>query len=92
MELYDVTGPEQTILLVFAHSYDEAALIYTIWWATNRRSDPPDCEIRQRNANWPGLNTALLREAISAGVTGIGHFVAGQGWRVVPADHLKEDA
>lgn len=92
MHIFEVTGAGTTALNVFASSYDDAVRIYMVHWLAQQNGDLPNIEVRQRNASWPGMNRNALAEALSLGISGIGHFDPDHGWRILPPDHFEEDA
>jgi len=92
MHIFVVTSAGATALDVFATSYDDAVRIYMIHRLARQKGDLPDIEVKQRNASWPGMNLNALAEALSLGISGIGHFDPDQGWRILPPDHVEEDA
>ena len=92
MHIFEVTGAGASGLTVFANSYDDAVRIYMVQWLAKQSSDLPDIEVKQRNASWPGMDRNALAEALSLGISGIGHYDPDQGWRILPPDYVEEGA
>ena len=86
MELFEITALRKQSLQIFADSYDDAVRTFTEFWATHHGAPFPDLEVKKRNRQWPGLDTALVADALSSGLTGVGRFDPEHGWEILPPD------
>lgn len=82
MHLFEVITVSGQILSVFAENFDDAATLFTGWFVANHGTLVPAFEIRQRNPNWPGINTQHLFAALAANEEGIGKYDREMGWTI----------
>lgn len=82
MHLFEIINAEGLILSVFAETFEDAATLFCGWFVANHGNVIPDFEIRQRNPNWPGINTRHLLVALAQDEEGIGRYDRERGWTI----------
>jgi hypothetical protein len=91
MHIFEVIGAGTPPITVFARSYDEAVRTYMARWLARETGDLPDIEVRRRDPLWAGMDREALAEALSLGISGIGHFDPDKGWAIVSPTHVEEE-
>ncbi|MBY0306284.1 MAG: hypothetical protein K2W86_14185 [Sphingomonas sp.] len=86
MKLFEILQASGAKLSVFAAGFDEAAGIFTAWYANHHDAYLSGFEVAERNPSWPGLNTEQLRQALALNISGVGRYDPDKGWTILPTN------
>ncbi len=86
MKLFEILQASGAKLSVFATGFDEAAGIFTAWYANHHDDYISGFEVAERNPLWPGLNTEHLLAALTLKTPGVGRYDPDNGWTILPTN------
>ncbi len=86
MKLFEILQASGAKLSVFATGFDEAAGIFTAWYANHHDDYLSKFEVAERNPSWLGLNTEHLLEALALNISGVGRYDPNKGWEILPTN------
>jgi hypothetical protein len=88
MRAYKVETIEGFEATIFADNFETAASIFCIHHETYMDRMPKDFTVVMMRRPKPVMKRNYLADALALDVEGVGYFMSGRGWTIVPADHI----
>lgn len=86
MRFFEILMTSGAKLSVFAKGYDQAAEIFTAWFADHYGEPTSYFEVPERNLSWRGLNAEHLRETLALKTSIVGRYDPDKGWTILPTN------
>lgn len=94
MRAYKVETADGFEATIFGDSYDEAATLFCVHYEVYVGKMPDEFTVAMVRRPKPGRRRNHLDNAIAKRLSGVGYYMAGPGWTIVPAERivtLQED-
>lgn len=88
MRAYHAETVDGFVATIFGRSYEEAVTLFCVHYDVYMNRMPHQFSIAMVRRPRPGMMREHFEEAIARGVSGVGYYIQGRGWTILPAERV----